>query len=218
MMNISTGAVDLRSALTPFAIKASDVLPVPMLRRYSKWIRGNEADTALALRSECQTHLGDLVLSEGPVTKHGQSIDGRRPENTTWLGIPTATCTVGAIVRNVKRCDERQYRFLTEASPEISAAPGKLLLDVSEPVQSHDVVIGIERTRMTKKRPASLSVKVLIGNIDHRSQRINVEEEIVIFAEALTVTGMEVPVGTSTAEEAKSPIVPLSSKRDGSAV
>lgn len=202
-------ASSIEEALSQFSEAARRKLTVPMLRTYGKWLAGNRACVSAALRAECQTLLSDIYLEHGPVTKVGYSPDGRRPLNTTYHMVPLSGAALAFIVRNVKKIGEMQYAFLTEASPELSGEPTERLIDVPNAVQPQDVVIAIERTRMYKRRPASLGVKILIGNIDHDQNLINVEREIPLFAETLSAATVAVPVRP----EAATIIVPITSKK-----
>lgn len=195
------------AALGPFVRAAQKKLPVPMLRLYSKWMTGNKACVSAALRAECQTLLADIILPDGRVQKTECSPDGRRPVNTTYHMVPTSMAVFAMIVRNVRKVREMQYRFLTDASAEISGRPGERLIDVTQAVPATDMVVALERTRMTLKRPASLSAKLLIGNIDHDQNVINVEHEIPLFAETLDAAAVAPPEPTAARI-----FVPVSSK------
>ncbi|OJU64849.1 MAG: hypothetical protein BGO01_14075 [Armatimonadetes bacterium 55-13] len=200
------------TALTPFAEKAKEVLPQPMMVRLFKWIDGNRSCAAAALRSECQTHLSDITLLTGRVKKVSKAPDGRRPGNTTWIIVPTLAGVFGVIVRNVVKHGDKEYRFLSDTSAEISSHLTERLIDVPEPVNVQDIVVGIERARKTSTRMESLAVKILIGNIDHASKKIRVEDEIPIFNEGLTDRDIEGILINREQATHKSPDVPVKKK------
>lgn len=189
-----TSAQDILTSMMPFVEEARKVLPVPMLQMYANWLRGgNPADVAAALRAVCQTQVGTILLPHGPVTKLPYSPDQRRPQNTTYLVVRTFTDDFVLTVKNTRKVAEGRYKFLTEAAPELSGSPSERLIEVPVDPQPLDIVLAIERTKETPKRPASLSAKLLIGMIDHRRSEMLVEREAPIFMDTISQTAIASP-------------------------